>query len=418
MALLLASAHKMKINEILNEEAVNFEKFLEELTLNEHFGNLSSLSKTMQYGLYHTDKFLQNGYKKLSISVGASSSLTSDEPVANAKKTAEMFANDKQLAAVVIYDEASKKQLAILSVILTYERQNFRHAFKSTKRYVKTVIDFDEISKASPEDHAPSEKHQKLASFIYDIAQKLDMRRAPDGGNSYAAITPIENSSKIEDMLSKYSRWVFKALKEFDLNTKNLRIMKIMTDEDRATARKERQVAKGGRIPGGGLSQGVHDEFGEHAKRALQSRLEKFKSDKLLSQGEHFTWENLLDRIGEKGYLDEIVIDGFLYNYAENYANFDLMRDRQKFGKDHRPYDNSYIRYRLNDNQEKYKNLKREYRTELNKYDYLIGDDDAWEKQEKKLRTKFGLPPKDLKIHLELKGGHIVPASVEQDYRF
>ena len=163
-----------------------------------------------------------------------------------------------------------------------------------------------------------------------------------------------------------------------------------------------------------GRSRGTCELYIDGLKSQLRSKLEKYKSSKAKKVESP---EEFLKLVIEEGYLDKITVKGVTYMIGNERV---YMRDLIKAskGKSDTWSNESYIEYEMesSDYYERRAEAQKKYKPELEKLDKEAPD---FEKKYDELRDKMyaEIPPRTLKVMLQLKGGSIVPVEVKPEHR-
>lgn len=137
------------------------------------------------------------------------------------------------------------------------------------------------------------------------------------------------------------------------------------------------------------------NDWEKEARGALRTRLDQFKSSKTKGVATH---DELPEFVGEHGWLDKLLVGGFVYDYYDSRIDIKALQGKT-YSKE------AYVEYKLNQNTKAYKDF--EDTRPAARYD--TPEYEEW-------RAKR--PPGSLKIMLKLDGGHIVPSHVQLEERF
>jgi hypothetical protein len=219
---------------------------------------------------------------------------------------------------------------------------------------------------------------------------------------------------KIMDIIVKKARAEGKAVE----------VMFITKDTERSVKSAERTKQRQGRVPtpsdpevisyARGRSRSAYELYIDGLKSQLRDKLEKYKSSKAKKVESP---EEFLKLVIEEGYLDKITVKGVTYKFSNERV---YMRDLIKAskGKSTEWGNDSYIQYEMesSDYYELRAEVQKKYKPELDKLDKEAPD---FEKKYEELRDKMysEIPPRTLKVMLQLKGGSIVPVEVKPEYR-
>ena len=214
-------------------------------------------------------------------------------------------------------------------------------------------------------------------------------------------------------------------VKKARAESKEVETMFITRDAERVGKHNERVQARQGRVPtprdteivgGGRRSSGrnIYVAYIDGLKSELRSKLDKYKSTKAKKVESP---EEFLKLIIEEGYLDKVTVKGITYKFSNERV---YMRDLIKAskGKSDSWTNDSYIEYEMesSDFYELQSEARKKYKPEMEK---LSKDDPDYDKQYEAIYNKMtaDLPPRNLKIMLQMKGGSIVPVEVKAEKR-
>ena len=390
--------------------------FLKELLLEgpisglllEDFGNLKSISKNLIDGLKDVvtfQSFSSNERKveKTTSNIIGKNSKIEDVELTNGSKIGSLFSDNKNVQAVVIYDQISGDQYGIIAKISVPGNKKWQ-----TSNYLNVVFDFGAIA-GKDFDENQLEKIKNIAD-----KQGLSPTQNKDVKRYQYKISYDDNATKTK--IEKFARELIKLVKPQDKKdtTKNLMMKIIYADAERIITKSERAKNKAGSIElTGKMTPSEIKDFNLKAKNQLETRLNNFKRDKLKASGKDLTIDKIVETIRKEGYLDKILVNGYIYNYYQERINISALRkgDHKKSRYDS---DLSYIKYKIDEDAESYIKIRREFWNAINDVEELKSVDPvAYEKEEEKIKRKLKMPPRYFTVMLDFEGGMIVPYDIQ-----
>jgi hypothetical protein len=214
-----------------------------------------------------------------------------------------------------------------------------------------------------------------------------------------------------EKVLYKALTTLLKAIKQINAKTV-IKVLTISTDAERNTLQKSRDKAR--EIPKQfrhlvqPLEKFASEEdkitWENHIKSRLKDRLDVFKAQ----HAENFeTPEEMLRVITEKGFLENIRINGLTYERADSSTlSFNtIMKWKPGMGND--TWNKSYISYNIKTFTPEYEEYSSELRKVREALKNIITNEEEYDRQMEKYRM-----PSTINIFFKFQGGMIVPADV------
>lgn len=342
-------------------------KVVSKETINEDLGSLNAIDKK-----FH--KLFATGWNnKAKISGGAVGQQSPIETVEAAKPSDAaklMFGED------TVKNNVQGMILIIHGVqVLAISKSSRNH--KGTPEY-KTMLDGDAYSKIEKD----TDRKAKVSKVFNGYDTNL---------RSGVSDTSLSMSS------AKYVlNAVYKAAK--DTGAEGINALVIKTDPERAKKQQQRKTAQYGAMPASGeaIRSG---KFKDDARRALSSRLEKFKAQK----AEEFkTPQEFMAAAIQKGFMEKVNIDGFVYKMSEDQLR---LRDIIKPSNWNR---SNAIKYQLDSSHsDKLDALKKQV------WDLHDAAKENPEVQTKIDELKAKYPPREISVIMGLEGGMIKPIDVK-----
>ena len=373
-----------------------FLNFDEQEMLAEDLGNLKQINPAFVKALKRqTGRYSDGRYKQYHIlsSRAGQNSQTDDRPMKTARAIASEFSESKSAIAMLVFDKKSGTQYGIIA-----ERTPTTYANKTRlERTIGVFVDVDAIA-----GDVPVENKKTLRTAIFD-----KMKMSQSDGDVISREFSFDEG-KIYGALNEINKFVKGPEKEITVRF-------FYEDTDRKVKKADRARAKSGMIPVK-LSGKDKTDFENSARSALKARLDTFKTEKLKNQNKGISLDQVLDTIRTEGYLDKILIDGYIYDYYNDSFNFNNMktgRHKDKTWESNR----SYVTYRIDDDEETYRNIRNKFWNASSEIqDEFAGDKEAMKTEIERLKKRLKLPPRYIKVFFDFEGGMIVPAEIVVEF--
>lgn len=347
---------------------------IRDLLLYEDYGNLNAIDPKFRKIFSSSYAYGRGSTKISNPRVGAESPVLTVEPTKASAAANQFFGADNKTIQGMVLLVNGNQVLAIA---------------KQVDRY----------------DHQPDKPEHRImldATFYLEV-EKGETRKAKVAKilNGYESTlrSGISDRNVSESQAKTVLTSIFNAAKELNFE---ISAFVVGVDTNRQQKKKDRAAAKHGAVA---LDQ-VNPKFAQKARHELRDRLDKFKAGKA---EDYATPQEFLKAVIEKGFLEKISIDGFVYKLDR-----DQLRLSDIIKPDPRGWNNgNKIQYTIDSsNSEKYAKLKKDL---WNNHDEKTPDQQA---KIEALKAKF--PPRDVYIILKMEGGKIVPGevttSVEKDF--
>jgi hypothetical protein len=199
-------------------------------------------------------------------------------------------------------------------------------------------------------------------------------------------------------------------VKKARTESKDVEVLYIYKDEERAATKADRAVAKAGSIPTPDdkkiVGRGGQTEYGAYIdglKSGLRARLDAFKAGKAKNFD---STEEMLEYVKTEGYLDKIKVKGVDYQLRNANFYFENMLAKSK-GKTDWHNSDSYVEYQA-DSKDIWDAAKA-IALELQKANPELSATDA---RDQAIESP-DMAPKSIKVMFSLKGGMIVPSEIK-----